>query len=157
MLASVAGKPTRDGRELIQETLAHEVGQAVEVEVVRAGRHYGTMVTLTARPEPEIPELPVQQQQSPQSGLGLAVRALTPEQSAQLGFPAHELTMVSTAVPGSAADCAGLAAGDVIVEADGVAYPTSKQLQDAAADGQLLLRLHRRNRDFYAALRRAAP
>jgi hypothetical protein len=44
--------------------------------------------------------------------------------------------------------------GDVIVEVDGIQYPDSKKLQDSAADGQLLLRLHRRDKDFYAALRR---
>ena len=154
VLASVGGRPTHDGRELIQETLAHEVGQAVQIEVIRAGRHYGTMVTLVARPEAEVPELPVQQQNVPQSGLGLAVRALSGEQSAQLGFPPHELTMVSTAVPGSAADRAGLRAGDVIIEADGVPFPTARQLEEAAADGQLLLRLHRQTKDFYAALKK---
>jgi len=62
--------------------------------------------------------------------------------------------MVSTAIPGSAADRAGLHAGDVIVEADGIAYPTTKQLEEAAADGQLLLRLRRRDQDFYTALRK---
>ncbi len=154
VLTSVAGKSVHDGRELIQETLNHDVGQSVQIEVVRGGKHYGTSVTFTARPEPAVPELPVQQQNGPQSGLGLAVRTLTPEQSAQLGLPARELTMVSTAVPGSAADRAGLHAGDVIVEADGVSLPSTKQLEDAAADGQLLLRLRRRDQEFYAALRK---
>ncbi len=157
VLASVAGKPVHDSRELIQETLAHEVGQTVQVEVVRGGKHYGTSVTFVARPERPVPELPVQQQSGPQTGLGLAVRTLTPAQSEQLGLPARELTMVSTAVPGSAADRAGLHAGDVIVEADGIAYPTTQQLQQAATDGQLLLRLHRRDQDFYTALRKQTP
>jgi S1-C subfamily serine protease len=62
--------------------------------------------------------------------------------------------MVSTVVPGSAADRAGLKAGDVIIEVDGIPYATSQQLQQSAADGQLLLRLHRADKDFYAALRR---
>ena len=154
VLASVAGKTVHDSRELIQETLAHDVGQAVQVEVIRAGHHYGTVLTFVARPEAPVAELPVQQQSGPQSGLGLAVRALTPDQSAQLGLPARELSMVSTAIPGSAADRAGLHAGDVIVEADGIAYPTTKQLEEAAADGQLLLRLRRRDQDFYTALRK---
>jgi Do/DeqQ family serine protease len=153
VLASIAGKPVHDSRELIQESLMHEVGQTVQVEVIRGGHHYGTNLTFTARPEPAVPEIPAQEQTT-QSGLGLAVRALSAAQASQLGFPAHELGMVSTAVPGSAADRAGLHAGDVIVEADGIPYPTTKQLEEAAADGQLLLRLHRRDQDFYAALRK---
>src|SRR5271170_5734068 len=102
------------------------------------------MVALVARPEPDVAPLPVQQQNAPQSGLGLAVRPLTPAQSTQLGLPARELTLVSTAVPGSAADRAGLRPGDVIIEADGTQYPTPQQLEQAARDGQLLLRVHRR-------------
>lgn len=132
----------------------HEVGQTVAVEVIRQGKHYGTQLTFTARPEPAVPELPVQHENGPQSGLGLAVRTLTADQAQQLGLSQHELAMVSTAVPGSAADRAGLAPGDVIVEADGILQPTTKQLEEAAADGQLLLRLHRRDKEFYAALKR---
>jgi len=154
ILASVGGHPVHDDRELIQEVLTHEVGQTIQVEVVRSGQHYGTMVALVARPEADVAALPVQQQNAPQTGLGLGVRPLTPAQSAQLGLPARELTLVSTAVPGSAADRAGLRPGDIIVEADGTTYPTPQQLEQAAADGQLLLRVHRRDKDFYTALRK---
>jgi serine protease Do len=154
VLAAVAGKPVHDGRELIREFLARDVGQAVQIEVIRGGQHYGTTVTLAARPEPPVPPLPVQQQGVPQQGLGLGVRDLSPQQVASLGLPPHALPIVSTVVPGSAADRAGLSVGDVIVEVDGIQYPNSQKLQEAAADGQLLLRLHRRDKDFYAALRR---
>jgi len=154
VLAAVAGRPVHDGRELIRELLAHEVGQVVQIEVVRGGQHYGTNVTLTPRPEPPVPPLPVQQQGVPQQGLGLGVRDLSAQQSASVGLPPRVLPVVSTVVPGSAADRAGLRVGDVIVEVDGIQYPDSKKLQDSAADGQLLLRLHRRDKDFYAALRR---
>jgi S1-C subfamily serine protease len=154
VLSAVAGKPVHDGRELIRELLAHDVGQTLQIEVVRAGQHYGTTVTLTARPEPPVPPLPVQQQGVPQQGLGLGVRDLAPQQAASLGLPARSLPIVSTVVPGSAADRAGLTVGDVIVEVDGIQYPNSQKVQEAAADGQLLLRLHRRDKDFYAALRR---
>jgi S1-C subfamily serine protease len=154
VLAAVGGKPVHDGRELIRELLAHEVGQGVQLEVIRNGQHYGTAVTLAARPEPPIPPLPVQQQGVPQHGLGLGVRDLSPQQASSAGLPARALPIVSTVVPGSAADRAGLRVGDVIVEVDGVLYPDSHKLQEAAADGELLLRLHRRDKDFYAALRR---
>jgi serine protease Do len=154
VLASVAGKPVHDGRELIRELMAHEVGQNVQVEVVRAGHHYGTSVMLVARPEPPVPALPVQQQSAPQQGLGLGVRDLSPQQASSIGLPARALPIVSTVVPGSAADRAGLKPGDVVVEVDGIGYPTAQQLQQSAADGQLLLRLHRQDKDFYAALRR---
>jgi S1-C subfamily serine protease len=154
ILAAVGGKPVHDGREVIRELIAHDVGQSVVVEVIRGGQHYGTTVLLMARPEPPVPALPVQQQGIPQQGLGLSVRELAPQQTASLGLPARPLPMISTVVPGSAADRAGLRAGDVITEVDGIALPTSQQLQQSAADGQLLLRLQRQNKAFYAAIRR---
>jgi serine protease Do len=154
VIASVAGRAVHDGRDLIREILAHEVGQQVQLEIVRGGQHYGAMIALTARPEAAVPPLPVQQQGVPQAGLGLGVRDLAPQQSAQLGLPAKALPIVSTVVPGSAADRAGLRVGDVVVEADGIQDPTTAQLQQAAADGQLLLRLRRRESSFYAALRK---
>jgi S1-C subfamily serine protease len=155
VLASVAGKPVHDGRDLIRQLMAHEVGESVQLEVIRGGQHYGTNIVLVARPEPPVPTLPVQQQGVPHpQGLGLGVRDLSPQQSASLGLPARSLPMVSTVVPGSPADRAGLRTGDVIVEVDGIAMPTSEQLQQSAADGQLLLRLRRQGQAFYAALRR---
>jgi serine protease Do len=154
VLASVGGKPVHDGRELIRELIAHDVGQTVPVEVIRKGQHYGTNVTLAARPEPPVPVLAVQQQAAPQQGLGLGVREITPQQAASLGLPARSLPLVSTVVPGSSTDRAGLRPGDVVIEADGVAYPTPVQLQDAAQDGHLLLRVQRQGKAFYAALAR---
>jgi serine protease Do len=154
VLASVGGKQVHDGRELIRELIAHDVGQSVQVEVVRKGQHYGTMVQLVARPEPPVPVLAVQQQGVPQQGLGLGVRELTPQQAAALGLPAKSLPLISTVTPGSPTDRAGLRAGDVIVEADGIALPTPQQLQEAATDGQLLLRVQRQGKAFYAALHR---
>jgi Do/DeqQ family serine protease len=154
IVAAVAGKKVADGRELVREVLAHEVGQTIQLEIVRDGKKYGTNMTLTARPEPPVPPLPVQQQGVPQSGLGLSVRDLTPQQASQAGLPAKPLPVVTTITPGSAADRAGLKPGDVIVEADGVQDPTANQLSEAAKDGALLVRVRRRDASFYAALKK---
>jgi S1-C subfamily serine protease len=154
VIASVGGRTVHDGRDLIREILMHDVGQPVPLEIIRGGQHYGASVTLTARPEPPVPVLPVQQQNVPQAGLGLGVRDLSAQQAQQIGLSAKALPIVSTVVPGSAADRAGLRVGDVVVEADGIQDPTAQQLQQAAADGQLLLRLRRREASFYAALRK---
>lgn len=154
IIAGVAGKKVSDGRELVREVIAHEVGQTVQLEIVRDGKRYGTNAVLTARPEAAVPPLPVQQQGVPQAGLGLSVRDISPQQASQLGLPAKALPIVTSVAPGSSADRAGLKAGDVIVEADGVQDPTSAQLSAAAKDGQLLLRVRRRDATFYAAVRK---
>ena len=154
IIAAVAGKKVTDGRELVREVIAHDVGQTVQLEILRDGRRYGTNMTLTARPEAAVPPLPVQQQGVPQSGLGLSVRDLTREQATQLGLPTKPLPLVTSIAPGSSADRAGLKPGDVIVEADGIQDPTSTQLADAAKDGQLLVRVRRREASFYAAMKK---
>ncbi len=154
VIASVQGRPTHDGHELVREVIANDVGKTVQVEVIRDGKHYAASVVLAARPEPAAPPPPVQQQGVPQPGLGLSVRDLPPAQAQQLGLPAKALPLVTAVNPGSAADRAGLKSGDIIVEVDGIQEPTSMQVQQSAADGQLLLRVRRREASFYAALRK---
>lgn len=152
VIAAVAGKKVVDGRELVREIIAHEVGQTVPLEIIRDGKHYGSSAVLAARPEPAIPPLPVQQQGVPQAGLGLNVRDLTAQQASSLGLPSKALPVVTKVTPGSAADRAGLKPGDVIIEADGVLEPTATQLSEAAKDGQLLVRVRRGEATFYAAM-----
>ena len=154
VIAAVAGKKVADGRELVREVIAHEVGQSVPLEIIRDGKRYGSTAVLTARPEAAVPPLPVQQQGVPQAGLGLSVRDLTAQQASQLGLPAKPAPVVTSITPGSAADRAGLKPGDVIVEADGVSEPNANQLAEAAKDGQLLVRVRRRDATFYAAMRK---
>lgn len=154
VIAGVAGRPVHDGRELIREILTHDVGQQIQLEIVRDGKHYGTNVVLSARPEPPVPAVPAQQIGVPQPGMGIGVRDLAPQQAAQMGLGAKAAAVVTTVQPGSAADRAGIKAGDVVVEADGTQDPTSAQIQQAAADGQLLLRLRRGESAFFAALKR---
>lgn len=154
VIAGVAGKKVTDGRELIREVIAHEVGQTVALEIIRDGKRYGTNAVLTARPETAVPPLPVQQQGVPQAGLGISVRDLTPQQASQLGLPPKPVPVVTSIGPGSPADRAGLKVGDVIVEADGVQDPSATQLAEAAKDGQLLVRVRRREGTFYAAMKK---
>jgi S1-C subfamily serine protease len=154
IIASVAGKPVHGGHELIREILAHDVGQQIQLEIVRDGKHYGTNVVLAARPEPAVAPVPAQQAVIPQSGMGLAVRDVGPQQAQQMGLAAKAVAVVTTVQPGSAADRAGIKSGDVVAEADGVADPNSAQIQQQAADGTLLLRMRRGDGAFYAVIRR---
>jgi Do/DeqQ family serine protease len=85
VIASVGGHPVRDGHDLVRETIAQPIGQAVPLEIVRGGNHYGAQVTLAERPEPRLEATPAQLPSSHQ-GLGLVVRDLAPSQVAQLGL-----------------------------------------------------------------------
>ncbi len=154
IIASVGGRPLHDAHDLIRETIAHEVGQAVALEIIRAGKHYGTSVTLTERPERGPDPPPVKQPVVPRHGMGLVVRDLPADAAAQRGFPAKPLSVLTQVSPGSAADRAGLRVDDAIVEANGVTDPTSSQVSDAAKTGSLLLRIKRGDAFFYAAMSR---
>jgi serine protease Do len=154
VIAAVAGHAVRDGHDLVRETISHDVGQPVQLEIVRGGQHYAAGATLAERPESNVTPVPAQQQALPHHGLGLVVRDLAPQQAAQLGLSAKPLPAVTQVTPGSPADREGLRVGDVIVEVNGIAEPTSAQVADLARSGTLLLRVKRGDRYFYAALRK---
>jgi serine protease Do len=154
VIATIGGKAVHDPADLQREVLARDVGQAVALEVLRSGQRYATQVTLTARPESALPPVPAQQAGVPQVGLGFNVRDLTPQETAQRGLGSKPMPVVTVVAPGSSADRAGVRVGDVIVEADGIVEPSTQKLQQASQDGQLLLRVRRRDMAFYAAVRK---
>ncbi len=154
VIAVVAGHPLHDGHDLIRETISREVGQSVQLEIIRGGQHYGASVTLSERPERPVEETPLQQQTSPHQGMGLIVRDLAPEQAAQMNLPSRSLPVLTQVAPGSSADRAGLRVGDVIVEANGTANANSAQVAEFAKSGALLLRVKREDAYFYAALKK---
>jgi len=153
VVASVAGHPVHDGHDLVRETIAQPVGQAVPLEILRAGQRYSSSVTLSERPEAPVEPTPSQQQQ-PHQGLGLVVRDLAPQQAAQMGLGSRVVPVVTQVAPGSVSDREGLKVGDVIVEANGVQDPTSAQVAEAGRSGTVLLRIKRADAFFYAALKK---
>jgi Do/DeqQ family serine protease len=154
VVSAVAGRPVRDGHDLVRETIAQPVGQAILLEIIRAGQHYSTSVTLAERPEAAVEPIPAQQAAPPRQGLGLVVRDLAVTQATQMGLPARQVPIVTQVSPGSVADHEGLRVNDVLVEANGIPDPTSAQVADAARGGSLLLRVKRGDSFFYAALKK---
>jgi serine protease Do len=154
VIFSIAAKPMHDARELSRELFQLDVGRTLPLEIGRDGKRYGTSIVLAARTEAAIAPLPAQQERVPQTGLGLAVRDLTPEQAVAAGLPRKAVCVVATVAPGSIADRSGLQVGDAIAEADGAVEPTAAKVSDLGKDGELLIRAHRAERWFFAALRK---
>jgi S1-C subfamily serine protease len=152
VIAAVAGHPVHDGHELVRETISHDVGQTVVLEIIRNGQRYSANVALTARPEAPVPPAPIEQAPPPRAGLGVRLREISAQASTQAGLPAKPHVAIAEVAPGSTADRAGLKAGDVVVEVDGVQDPSAADLQQAAQDGALVLRVKRDDRFFYAAV-----
>jgi serine protease Do len=154
IVAAVDGRKVRDAQEFIRELIAHDVGDMVILEVIRAGKHYGAKVELVARPEAATPPVTTPPVATPAPGLGLAIRDLSAEQAAKLGMPPRSFAAIVQVAAGSAGDLAGLRTGDVIIEADGIVEPNASQVLQASQDGHMLLRIRRRDAAFYAAVRR---
>ncbi|HEY8038805.1 MAG TPA: trypsin-like peptidase domain-containing protein [Polyangiaceae bacterium] len=154
IIASVGGHAVHDGHDLVRETIALQVGQQAALEIVRGGNHYGATAMLSERPEQQVSAVPAQLPVQPRQGLGLVVRDLAPSQAAQLGLGSKSLPVVTQVVGGSSADRAGLKVGDVIVECNGAADPTSAGVADAAKTGTLVLRVKRGDAWFFAALKK---
>lgn len=149
VIVSIDGVSTRDAQDVIREVFTHNVGESIVVEVVRGGKRYKTTATLRERVEPAPPLLPIERQAQPQPGLGLSLRDV-----AVSGGQGATVTQVVGVVPDSTADRAGMTAGDIILDADGVKLPAAAQVVAAAKDGRLLLRVQRKSAVFFTALRR---
>ena len=65
-----AGRSMHDGHDSIRETISREVGQPVQLEIIRAGQHYSANVTLAERPEAAASAPPVQLPATAHQGIG---------------------------------------------------------------------------------------
>ncbi|WP_420894977.1 PDZ domain-containing protein, partial [Sorangium cellulosum] len=98
------------------------------------------------------PALPVQRAAARHPGLGLTLRdAPAPRGPGREGGSIARIVAVASDSP---AERAGLRPGDVILEADRNRAPTAAEVEEAARDGELLVRVQRRGAAFYAALTR---
>ncbi len=154
VIASVGGKPVHDSHELIREVLAHDVGSKREPRSDSRGQALRHGVTLAARPAENVAAAARATTERSSGRARPHVRDITPEQARSIGLTAKPIAIVATVIPGSSADRAGIKANDIIVEADGVADPSTAQVQQAAQDGVVVVRVKREDSVFYTALRR---
>ncbi|WP_437688351.1 trypsin-like peptidase domain-containing protein [Sorangium sp. So ce176] len=152
VITSVAARPVRDAQDVIRELFNHNVGETLTLEVVRGAQRYQAHVTLAPRNEPPPPALPVQRAAARHPGLGLTLRdAPAPRGPGREGGSIARIVAVASDSP---AERAGLRPGDVILEADRNRAPTAAEVEEAARDGELLVRVQRRGAAFYTALTR---
>lgn len=148
VIVKLGGRPVLLAQDVIRAVFAHNVGDTLALEVVRAGKHYRASIQLESRGDPAPPRLPVERAQSGVPGGGLSLSDL---HSPNANKP---LAQVREVVSGSVADQAGLRPGDVILDIDGVRSPTADEAQAQLRDGRALLRIRRNGSTFYTTLSR---
>ncbi len=103
-------RPIKDSADLPQQVARLAPGSAVQLKLIRDGRETTLPITVGEMKDVEVAA-------STQEGeLGLTVQPLTPQLAENLGLERADGLVISAVKPGSAADEAGLRAGDVVVE-----------------------------------------
>ncbi len=155
------GQDVKEMHNLPRIVADSEVGKAVPVLLWREGKEITVQTVLAERPaDTQLASVdatkPVDSTRPTDiTGLGLKVAPISQELKDKFQLGADQKGVVVTDVaPNTPAAERGLKPGDVIAEADGTQDPSSTQLADAAKDGQLLLRVRRRESSFYAAMKK---
>jgi serine protease Do len=130
VIAKYAGRPVARGTDLPRAVAETPVGREVPLEVVRDGKRL-TIAVKVARLEEDGPK--VAAAETAGAKLGIAARALTPEQARALDLPAGRGVLVERVEDGSRAQTAGIEAGDVIVEVNRTPVTSVETLRTALA------------------------
>ncbi len=111
-------RPIKDSADLPQQVARVAPGSAVQLKVIRDGKETSLPITVGEMKETEVAAT------AQEGELGLTVQPLTPQLAESLGVERGEGLVISAVTPGSAADEAGLRAGDVVVEINRQAVKT---------------------------------
>ncbi len=154
---SVNGRPIESYLKLLRRIALVPPGTELTLTVERAGKASDKRVALVERPAQGTMERLVPTESS--DALGLSVQDLDAATAAQLGVGIKEGVLVSAVYPGSPAERAGVAPGDLITEVNRTPVSTARGYQAALGektDGGSLLRIQRGDVVRYVALKVAS-
>ena len=130
VIVSFDGQPIRKSNDLPSIVAATPVGKSVKIGVVRAGNQTQLDVTIAKLEEEAAEAKPVKADE-----LGLSVQDITPEIAGDLGLERDAKGVVVSGVKrGSAADEAGMRAGDVIESVSNQPVADVKEFRRLLAD-----------------------
>jgi len=133
VVVAVNGEAVSSAASLTRIVGMQRPESTVKIKLFRAGKpmelnvRLGTRPDEASRPSRTAPPPAEQEQRSPH--LGLTVQDMNPRLAEALSLPRHG-ALVVTVQPGSPADEAGLAREMLIIEANGIAIRTARQLID---------------------------
>jgi Do/DeqQ family serine protease len=156
VVLELAGKPIREGKDLLRVVLQHTVGEALPVTVLRDGAQRKLSVVAAERPGSEDAasrRRGQRQRGAPSAGeQGIDLARLTPDLARRLGYRGSATVIVSAVKPGSPADRAGLMRGDVIEEVNKKRVDDERQVLQALEKGSALLKLSRQGGTFFTVV-----
>jgi len=124
VITKIGGRATKSASDVVATVSDSKIGGKVSVDYVRDGSPHSAEVKVA-----EFPSGPAAE--AGQAHLGVALQTLTPQIAESLGLdPRTKGAVITDVQPGSPADKAGLAAGDVIREID---KKPIASVEDAAA------------------------
>jgi serine protease Do len=161
VILSIDGKPIGESRQLQRIVLERAVGAKLSLVVVREKKERTLTLVTGERPlagrEGEGRAEPKEDSSDEPAtgGFGMRLLQLTAAAAKQLGLePSVRGALVAEVARGSIAERAGLSRGDLIVEADRKPVRDPNDVNEAAKDGAVVLRVRRGVSAHYVVLSR---
>jgi serine protease Do len=130
VITGLDGKPVNNAGELQVEVGQKQPGTTIHLDVVRDGKNTSIPVTLEAMGSRDKSTSEASTQEKPR--WGLALQDLSPDLRQQLQAPTDvHGAVVSSVVPGSSAENAGIQRGDVILEVNRKPVHSAEDVQQA--------------------------
>ncbi len=153
IILELDGKKIKNSQDVVREVLKRQVGQQIQLAVMREGKRIEVPVT-TAQMPADLTER--KGAQPPREWFGLKVAPVTPDVAKELGLSKAEGVLVEGVDPGSTAQQAGLRKGDVILEVNRQKIQDEKDYRNAMEkikpDQSVLLLVNRGGSTFFMTL-----
>jgi Do/DeqQ family serine protease len=156
VITAIDGQAVTDSNELRNSVSQRLPGTTAKITVLRNGETKELSVTLGERQDADA-EGQERGGSREGTGFGLSVEPLTPAIARELGVQADSGVVIREVQPSSRAADAGLRAGDVIEQVDGVKVTTPEALRQALSkqsDAPALLLVHRGDATVYVTIER---
>lgn len=140
VIVEIAGKPIKNGDELIGVVAAQEVGSTTPIVVIRDGKRKTFDVEIADRSVLFAKELGYDLDEQKESAeemevmFGIEVTSLTRSQREELAFEESDGVLVTSVVPASFADDIGVQANDIIVMINRKPVASIDDVRDIQAD-----------------------
>jgi serine protease Do len=137
IIMSFDGKALKNTHDLIRMVSKKDIGEIVNLAVVRDGKPYGVRVKIAERPEDEEGIIAqgkretLQEKASPKFWRGLEVSEITPEAASRFGLDTSSGVIIVDVERDSAAEEAGLRTGDIIYEINRASIKNIKDYRKA--------------------------